>query len=168
MEIRQNEQKLKESFDKIAEIYDDVTKDFTHEIIYYIHEKNMTKELPTPSKNVFILDLGGGTGRYSIFLSKIGFNVTLVDISSQSLKIARKNIKKENLLIKTINSSGENLPVHDDVYDIVVMVGGVINYTPKPEKLIQECKRVLKKDGILYFDFMNTLGWGNEIFIICT
>ena len=163
MEFYQLEHGLINSFNKLAETYDDITNDFTHEIIHYIHTQNMTNELPPPSKDITLLDLGGGTGKYSIILSKKGYNITLVDISSQSLEIARKKIEKEKLLVKIINSSGENLPMENEVYDIVLMIGGVINYTPEPEKLIQECKRVLKKDGILYFDFMNTIGWGNEI-----
>ena len=163
MELFQQEHSLIDSFNKLAEIYDDTTDDFSHEIIHYIHTQNMANEFPPPGKDINLLDLGGGTGKYSIILSKMGYNVTLADISDQSLEIARINIEKENLNIKILNSSGENLPIENEAYDIIVMIGGVINYTPNPEKLIQECKRVLKKGGILYFDFMNTMGWGNEI-----
>ena len=158
-----NDQALTNSFNKIADIYDDITNDFTHKIIHYIHTQTIVNELPPPSKSINLLDLGGGTGNYSIILSKMGYNVTLLDISNKSLEIARKNIEKENLLVAIINSSGENLPIKNETFNIVFMIGGVINYTPNPEKLLRECKRILTKDGILYFDFMNTIGWGNEM-----
>jgi SAM-dependent methyltransferase len=53
--------------------------------------------------------------------------------------------------------------MESEYFDIIVMLGGVISYTPDPDKLLKECKRVLKKDGMIYFDFLNAFGWSNEI-----
>ena len=163
MATTQNEHELMNSFDKLANWYDDVTNDFTHEIIHYIHIQNMAIEIPLPNNEIKLLDLGGGTGKYSLLFSKLGYSVTLVDISMESLKIAEKKFSENKLDIKIINTSGEKLPLENDIFDIIVMTGGVINYSPNYKELLQECKRVLKKNGILYFDFMNSIGWCNEI-----
>jgi ubiquinone/menaquinone biosynthesis C-methylase UbiE len=127
-----------------------------------INMENIKQELPKPDKALKLLDLGGGTGKYSLLLSKLGYNVTLADISNESLKVAQEKFKKENVSVSIINISGEELSFEDDYFDIIIMLGGVINYTPSYNKLLKECKRVLKQKGILYFDFINNNGWCNE------
>jgi ubiquinone/menaquinone biosynthesis C-methylase UbiE len=163
MEIYQSGEELIISFNKLANIYDEATNDFSHKIMDYINIQNLTNELPAPDKTLTLLDLGGGTGKYSVMFAKRGYKVTLVDISNESLKVAENKFKKENLSISIVSASGEKLPMENESFDIIVMLGGVISYTPDPDKLLKECKRILKKDGIVYFDFLNTFGWCNEI-----
>ena len=47
-----------------------------------------------------------------------------------------------------------NLPYKSKSFDCVVFTG-VIQYISEPHKAIKECKRVLKKDGILIISTMN-------------
>jgi ubiquinone/menaquinone biosynthesis C-methylase UbiE len=163
MESTQTEESLAKSFNNLAEQYDGITDDFTNNVMEYITQENLMKELPIPSEKLKILDLGGGTGKYSLFLSKLGYTVTLLDISDKSLNIAKNKFIKENININIINAFGENTPFNKNEFDIIIMTGGVINYTPNPLKLLSECKRIIKNDGILYFDFTNTIGWANEM-----
>jgi ubiquinone/menaquinone biosynthesis C-methylase UbiE len=163
MENIQTNESLVKSFNNLAEKYDGITNDFTNNLMEYITRENLIKELPEPNEKLKILDMGGGTGKYSLFLSKLGYNVTLLDISDESLNIAKNKLAKENININVINVSGENTPFGENEFDIIIMTGGVINYTPNPLKLLSECKRILKNDGILYFDFTNTIGWANEM-----
>ena len=39
-------------------------------------------------KGKTVLDIGGGPGRYSIYLAKLGYDVTLVDLSENNIKLA--------------------------------------------------------------------------------
>jgi SAM-dependent methyltransferase len=48
------------------------------------------------------IDLGCGTGNYAIYLAKIGFDVTGVDISPTAIKIATENAKKHGVKCKFI------------------------------------------------------------------
>ena len=41
-----------------------------------------------------ILDIGGGTGRYSIYLAQLGYDVTLVDLSDENVKFAKEKAKE--------------------------------------------------------------------------
>jgi ubiquinone/menaquinone biosynthesis C-methylase UbiE len=155
MELIQNNEKLINSFNKLANTYDEETNTFYHIIVEYIEKENLLKELPPPNNKIELLDLGGGTGKNSVHFSKLGYNVTLVDISDESLKIAETKFRNENLQIKIINTSGEALPMVDNSFDVIIMLGSVISYTPNPILLLKECYRILKSGGLLYLDFVN-------------
>ncbi len=43
------------------------------------------------------IDLGCGTGNYSIYLASLGFDVTGIDISPTAIKIAKENAKKKGI-----------------------------------------------------------------------
>ena len=43
------------------------------------------------------LDLGCGTGNYSIYLARVGFDVTGIDNSPTAIKIAQENAKKKGI-----------------------------------------------------------------------
>jgi SAM-dependent methyltransferase len=43
------------------------------------------------------IDLGCGTGNYSIYLASVGFDVTGIDISPTAIKIAQENAKKKRV-----------------------------------------------------------------------
>ena len=42
-----------------------------------------------------VLDIGGGPGRYSIYLAGLGYDVTLVDLSDGNVAFARKKAEEE-------------------------------------------------------------------------
>ncbi len=45
-----------------------------------------------------ILDAGGAAGRYAVWLAERGYEVTLIDISGEQLRIAREKLKERGLL----------------------------------------------------------------------
>ena len=57
--------------------------------------KNLSK-LELFKKNSKIIDIACGKGRHSLFLSELGYDVTGVDLSKNSIKHA-KQFEKENL-----------------------------------------------------------------------
>ncbi len=152
---------LRDSFNKTAEIYDKETETFHHKITEYITIENLLLELPQ-NKEIKILDSGGGTGKYTILLKKLGYQVTLIDISSISINEAKKKADKNNVSIDAYVSNSEETIFPDNNFDFIMMNGGVISYTPNPDKLLKEVHRILKPKGLVYFDFLNTVGWAIE------
>ncbi len=152
---------LIQSFDSSAASYDDETNTFHHKISEYLTIENLLLELPK-DKNISILDSGGGTGKFSIFLAKLGYKVHLTDISSKSIEIFKQKCIKEKLNIPCTVCDIENTPFENDKFDLIMLNGAVISYTPDPDKLLKECFRTLKPGGILWFDFLNSLGWALE------
>ena len=157
----QSESELKKSFDKIANSYDDNTNTFHHKISEYLTSSNLMIEIPK-DKNTRILDSGGGTGKYAIFLAKQGYDITLSDISNKKVKLAQEKAQDEGVKIKTVVCNSENTEFPENSFDMLMMNGGVISYTPHPDKLLSECNRILRANGILWFDFLNTIGWAIE------
>ena len=49
------------------------------------------------SRERLVLDAGGGPGRYTIELAKLGYDVILLDLTSKLLEIAQEEIKKANV-----------------------------------------------------------------------
>jgi ubiquinone/menaquinone biosynthesis C-methylase UbiE len=152
---------LLKSFNNISSDYDNETNTFHHKITEYLTINNLLEVLPK-DRNIRVLDSGGGTGKYSIFLSKLGYEIDLIDISEKSINIAKEKAKKENLEISTYIGNSEKTLFENEFYDFVMMNGGVISYTPNPQDLLNEAFRILKPGGLLFFDFLNSLGWAIE------
>lgn len=60
-------------------------------------------------------------------------------------------LKVKNARVQLQTTDGENLPFEDASYDWVVN-WNVIDHTPNPQKMADECFRVLKPGGFLYFE----------------
>ena len=115
--------------------------------------KNIVKYLNL-DKDDSILDLACGKGRHSIFLNSLGFNVTGLDLSKNSIKEA-----------KTRESSSLHFDVHDmrnlynTQFEVVLNLFTSFGYFEKDIdnfKVIQTIKSSLKQNGIGVIDFMNS------------
>jgi len=71
-----------------------VVKDPFHRLELETTLHFLKKRLP---KKGLILDAGGGPGRYAIELGKKGYHVVLLDITTENLAFAKRQIRKEGL-----------------------------------------------------------------------
>ena len=65
---------------------------------YLDYAVSLIKSFKLPKGSV--LDIGCGTGIYSCAFAKLGFDVKGIDLSDNSIKIAKKSAKSLNLKIK--------------------------------------------------------------------
>lgn len=100
-------------------------------------------------KNKNVLDVGCGYGALSSELYNKGAFVYSTEISDSKLKVAKKLLKDKVSLRKV---KDELLPFEDNFFDVVFLFD-VIEHVKKPEKMINECVRVLKRSGLLYVEF---------------
>jgi ubiquinone/menaquinone biosynthesis C-methylase UbiE len=92
-----------------------------------------------------ILDLGCGTGRYSAALAAhFGARVVGVDPSEKMLAEA---YRKGGDNVRFLRASGEALPLDDASVDMVFM-SMVFHHFDTPQKVAQECHRVLRPGGV--------------------
>lgn len=109
--------------------------------------------LPTlkPKKSDIILDIGCGTGRFTIPIAKKCKKVIAVDISEEMLGVAKDKSKNiDNIHYLKLDAS-RKLPFKNNYFDKIVCTL-VVSHIKNLEKFLKEIKRVLKKRGILIYD----------------
>lgn len=97
-----------------------------------------------------VIEVGAGTGRTGIELSKETHEVWLLDFSKKSLILAKKYLKK-NTNVCLVKGDALNTPFADETFDIVYHQG-LLEHFKNPYQLIKENKRILKKNGYLLID----------------
>jgi SAM-dependent methyltransferase len=105
--------------------------------------------------NPKILDIGAGTGKYSIKLANDGYDVTAVELVKHNLRVIEKKSDK----VKVYQGNATDLSkFNDESFEIVLLFGPMYHLNTNEEKIkaLNEAKRVCKKDGyILVAYFMN-------------
>jgi len=108
--------------------------------------------LPRPPAK--ILDIGGATGVYSLWLARQGFEVHLIDQSDKLVQQARQVSRQQHeASIASCNvSDARTLDFPDDAIDVVLLFGPLYHLTERKdrEQALKEAYRVLKPDGILF------------------
>lgn len=102
-----------------------------------------------------ILDVGAGTGKYSLALFDEGYDVTAVELVKHNLEV----IKTKNKDIKAMQGNAIDLTKFDDnTFDIVLLFGPLYHLKTLDEKVqaLKEAKRVVKPNGLIMTSyFMN-------------
>lgn len=103
---------------------------------------------PTSSK---IIDVGGGTGKYSEWLAKKGHEVYLIEPVLKHIQIAKDRAGKLKNKYFVYLGEARNLDFPDNFADIIILHGPLYHLQKKEdrEKAIREAKRVVKRDGII-------------------
>ncbi|WP_452221308.1 methyltransferase domain-containing protein [Lacinutrix salivirga] len=113
---------------------------------------NLTQYLNLPD-NGKILDLACGKGRHSIYLNSIGYNVTGVDLSENSIAHA-KQFENENLRFKVHDMCTPFGEEFDAVFNLFTSFGYFENEADNL-KTIKAIKANLNEYGFGVIDFMN-------------
>ena len=107
-----------------------------------------------------ILEVGAGTGRYSVALAKEGMDVTAVELLEGNLAVLRENAGGlENLRA----CQGDALDLgrfSDDSFDVTLVFGPMYHlYEPADvSRAIDEAIRVTRPGGALLFAFISVFG----------
>lgn len=113
----------------------------------YIHR--YLKEFEDPR----ILDIGAGTGRYSVALAGEGYDVTAVELVKYNLGI----LKQKNSSVKAIQGNALNLKkLQDNSFDVTLLFGPMYHLFTMEDKVraLQEAKRVTKTGGIILVAYL--------------
>ncbi len=74
----------------------------------------------------------------------------------------RQNFEQQGLKGTFEVADGEQLPFADNTFDCVY-AHGVVQYTAHPQRLVDECRRVLKPGGEAIFQVYNRVSWLNAL-----
>lgn len=129
-------------FDDIANIYDDWYKTPLGRFADIVENNLIFKYLPD-LKGKNLLDVGCGTGLYSIRAYSRGATVTGLDISENMLNIAREKAKLSSAPINFILGDMDNMPFNDNLFDAVISITA-FEFSKNPKNTLKEILRVLK------------------------
>ena len=138
--------------DSWSKVYDQVYQASFGEMYEDLTQVTLDFVKANSPKNSRILDVGAGTGRMSIPLSKLGYQVTAVDASKEMLKVL--NEKDTDHKIKTCKSKLQDLSL-DKNYDTVLCVFSVFCYITDWHELTRALERLsemVKPDGYAFID----------------
>ena len=100
------------------------------------------------NSNIRILDIGAGTGRYSVALAEEGYDVTAVELVKYNLGI----LKKKNSSVKAMQGNALNLKkLAANTFDVTLLFGPMYHLFgfEDKQKALLEAKRVTKPGGII-------------------
>ena len=111
-------------------------------------------------KNLRILDIGCGTGRHAIELTKRGYNITGIDLSESQLTSAKEKANQLNLQIDFRKHDARNLPFENE-FDVAIMLceGGfsLMETDEMNFEILKNATKSLKDKGKLIFTTLNGL-----------
>lgn len=111
---------------------------------------------PVPGEK--IIDVGCGTGNFSIKLARTGCSVTGVDVSGMMLSKAGE--KTAGLDVSLCNADSASLPFPDNSFDAAISVTA-FEFMKEREKSFDEMMRVVKKGGRVVIGTINrNSSWG--------
>ncbi len=140
---------------------------YAGEVLYYTRaplrevEKKLLTSIPEGSK---ILDVGCGSGRFSIGAAQMEHNVTGIDITPAAIKAATekaKNLKLNN--VSFLVGDMTEMPFRDNEFDYVFCprfsINAVATFQSR-RQAISEMMRVVKTGGTVYIESFNKLYLG--------
>ncbi len=124
----------------------------------YISEKikthfNINKKSNFYLKGLSILDIGCGGGLISEPMARLGADVTGIDASEKNIMIAQIHSKKNNLKIRYLNKSPEQLNEFEK-FDVILNLE-IVEHVEDVNLYIKSCFKLLKKNGIMFTATLN-------------
>ena len=117
-------------------------------------KRKLLSELKVDPRGKAALDLGCGGGVLGEEIARMGFDVTGIDPSAHSLRIAAAHALAGGLRISYEQGSGEAIPRRDGSF-AVVFCCDVLEHVRALPKVIAEIARVLRPGGVFCYDTLN-------------
>ncbi|MBK8869944.1 MAG: class I SAM-dependent methyltransferase [Elusimicrobia bacterium] len=112
------------------------------------------------NKSIKIIDIGCGTGRHSIELTKRGYHITGVDMSESQLDRAREKAKEQGVAVTFQKQDARTLPFSGE-FDLAIMLceGGfpLMETDEMNFEILKNAAKALKPHGKLIFTTLNGL-----------
>ncbi len=107
-----------------------------------------------------VLEVGAGTGRYSIALAKEGMDVTAVELVEKNLDVLKQNSRGVDHICSYQGDATDLSRFEDEAFDVTLVFGPLYHLYDAVEihKAIDEAIRVTKKDGVILFAFLSVFG----------
>lgn len=144
---------------KIEKFYDEQYDEWSrlkrHKIEFDITKRYLDEYLTGESLKIF--DIGGGPGRYALYLAQKGHKVSLLDLSKQNIEVAKAESAKRGIWLEAyIHGNALELDDHEEAYDAVLLMGPLYHLVRESDrkKAVEVALGALKAGGILVASFI--------------
>ena len=150
MERRNMLESLYGAYDEDARL----TKSRQGQLEYRMTMHHIHRLVPAGSK---LLEIGAGTGRYSIALAREGYDVTALELVEHNLEVLRRNAQGLGNLTSHQADATDLGFLAGDRFDAVLMLGPMYHlYTPQEQhKALDEAIRLAKPGGLVMAAFLS-------------
>jgi SAM-dependent methyltransferase len=109
-----------------------------------------------------VLDVGGGAGRYAVWLAERGYDVTLLDPSEGQRELAREKVAEHDVDGRVTVREGDvrDLAFADDAFDATLCLGGPLSHVldaDERDTAARELRRVTAVGGPVFVSVMGRL-----------
>ncbi|MCR4789104.1 MAG: class I SAM-dependent methyltransferase [Lachnospiraceae bacterium] len=132
-----------------------VTMHYVHELLDELIRVRSMPDNGNGGEKLKIADIGAGTGRYSIALTKEGYHVGAAEPVKYNLGILKKHVREdlpEDADIVAYQSDARKLKhFKDGEFDITLLLGPLYHLHSEEDKIkaLNEAKRITKKGGLI-------------------
>jgi len=110
------------------------------------------------------IEIGCGGAIYSLILAQQGAEITLLDYSTEALRLAEQNLRALNLNATLVQGDAFNPPMRFDYYDIALSFGTVEHYRyPKRFEICEMHAKLLRPNGVVIIETPNAAFVPHEI-----
>ena len=145
-------------FDLLADSYDNWYASRRGAMYDRLEKKLIASLLPAGVEGEKLLEVGCGTGHWSRFFSKYGFEVTGIDISERMIDAAlQKDIPRVSFYV----GDGHLLPFGDSMFDLTAAIT-TLEFVRDAETVLREMIRCTRKPGRILLGVLNRLSKVNR------
>lgn len=101
--------------------YDEWERLERHEIEFDITKRYLDEYIT--GENLETFGIGGGPGRYSIYLAEKGHKVSLLDLSKRNIEVAKEKSREKNVTLEVyIHGNALELEQYEQKYDVILLM----------------------------------------------
>lgn len=137
-------------------VYDEWDRLERHRIEFDITKRYLDKYITGEGLEVF--DIGGGPGRYAFYLANKGHKVSLLDLSSKNIAVAKEKAKELGTnLEKYIHGNALELKEYEQKYDVILLMGPLYHLVKEADRklALEGALSLLKPGGIIVASFIS-------------
>ncbi len=138
------------------EKYDEWERLERHKIEFDITKRYMDEYII--GENLEIFDIGGGAGRYSIYLAEKGHRVSLLDLSKRNIEVAKEKSAERGISLEAyIHGNALELDKYEQKYDVILLMGPLYHLINESDRraAVDGALRLLKPNGIIIASFIS-------------
>ena len=120
-----------------------------HGQVEYLTTMKYIRECIEGVSDPAILEVGAGTGRYSVTLAREGFRVTAVELIEHNLEILRSKLDGSETITAIRGNALDLSAFADDSFDLTMVLGPMYHLYTREDKIaaLSEAVRVTKPGG---------------------